>query len=89
MQVTYGGHMANINLRRSVNNFRVIQVSGNNPNPPSFSGSSDPAGTEVTLEEGNYNVDEQAPPNPPGLVLQPPNFSPGCSGTISAGQSVK
>ena len=67
----------------------TIEVSGNNPNPPSFPGSSDPAGTEVTLEEGNYNVDEStAPPSPPGLVLQPPNFSPGCSGTISTGQSV-
>jgi hypothetical protein len=63
----------------------MIEVSGNNPNPPSFPGSE--VGTEVTLEEGDYNVNEHAPPNPPGLILQPPDLSGECTGTIALGES--
>ena len=56
----------------------IIDVSGNNANPSSFQGSAD--GTVVTLEEGDYNVDEsQTPPNPVGLILQPPDFSGECN----------
>ena len=66
----------------------MIQVLGKNPNPSFFADSSGSAGTEVTLEDGNHKFYEQALQIPPDLVLQPPNFSPGRSGTISAGQSV-
>ena len=40
----------------------TMHVTGNNPDPSSFSGSS--SGTTVTLNPGNYNVAEDVPATP-------------------------
>jgi YVTN family beta-propeller protein len=58
----------------------TITVSGNNPSPSSFSGSS--SGTSVTLRAGSYKVTETEGPS--GYTT---SYSSGCSGTIDAGQT--
>jgi hypothetical protein len=58
----------------------TIGVTGNNPSPSSFPGSS--SGTEVTLGQGSYQVTET------GIADNyNPTYSSACSGTISAGQT--
>jgi hypothetical protein len=65
-------------------NFRM-QVTGNNPIPASFNGSSQ--GTVVTLGPGEYDVSESTPPPaPPGLTLVTAR-STDCTGNISEGDS--
>jgi len=62
-------------------------VTGNDPNPETFPGSS--SGVVVTLGAGSYEVQE----NPPSIIAPPFNVSietiktGDCSGTISAGDS--
>ncbi len=56
----------------------TITVTGNNPSPNSFSGSS--SGTSVTLRAGNYKVTEIRGPS--GYTT---SYSSGCSGTASGG----
>ncbi len=63
----------------------TLSVSGNNPSPSLFPGSSQ--GTFVRLNSGMYSVSEKSPSNPPGLTLQT-SFSPGCNGAISSGESL-
>lgn len=59
-----------------------IQVTGNNPVPSSFDGSS--SATTVNLGPGNYQVNvATAPPNPPGLS----RTLDLCNGQIGAGQT--
>jgi YVTN family beta-propeller protein len=67
----------------------TITVSGNNPTPSSFDGSS--SGTTVTVNEGSYNVEEEegpyiSPDYVPGRYT--PSYSSGCAGTIQAGETV-
>ncbi|MBI4173617.1 MAG: DUF4215 domain-containing protein, partial [Candidatus Aenigmarchaeota archaeon] len=57
----------------------TINVSGNSPLPATFPGSA--SGTNVTLDAGFYNVSESGPA---GYAA---NFSSGCSGTISIGET--
>ena len=58
----------------------TIGVTGNNPSPSQFPGSS--SGTTVTLGQGSYQVTET------GIVANyDPTYSSDCSGTISAGQT--
>ena len=64
----------------------TINVAGNNPMPSSFPGSS--MGTPVSVEPGMYEVTEVAPATPPGLIVQPPEFSPDCTRDIVAGQDL-
>src|SRR5262249_36786515 len=59
----------------------TISVSGNNPKPASFSGSS--AGTPVTLQAGKYNVSSSTAD---GYTT---TYSSGCSGSISEGRTIK
>src|SRR5215213_5853325 len=67
----------------------TITVSGNNPTPSSFTGSS--SGTTVTVNEGAYNVKEEE-----GLYISPdyvpgrytPSYSSECAGTIQAGETL-
>ena len=61
-------------------------VSGENPNPSSFQGSS--IGTPVSLEPGEYDVTEVAPNLPAPIVTVPPVFSADCSGEIESGQEL-
>jgi hypothetical protein len=63
----------------------TMNVAGNNPSPSSFPGSS--PGTVVTLEEGQYDVTEMAPPTPPGVEFDGGAFSTDCTGDINAGES--
>lgn len=63
----------------------TLSVSGNNPSPSSFPGSDQ--GTFIRLDPGAYSVSERSPFNPPGFTLQT-SFSPGCSGSISSGESL-
>jgi YVTN family beta-propeller protein len=58
----------------------TISVTGNNPSPSSFSGSS--SGTSVTLRAGSYKVIETERPS--GYTT---SYSSGCSGTLDAGQT--
>ncbi len=58
----------------------TITVTGNNPSPSSFSGSS--SGTSVTLRAGSYKAIETERPS--GYTT---SYSSGCSGTIDAGQT--
>ncbi|MFL6362307.1 MAG: beta-propeller fold lactonase family protein [Nitrososphaeraceae archaeon] len=58
----------------------TITVTGNDPSPSSFSGSS--SGTSVTLRPGNYKVTETERPS--GYTTR---YSSGCSGTLDAGQT--
>jgi hypothetical protein len=71
----------------------TITVTGNNPTPSTFQGSTE--STLVTLEPGTFSLDESGPISPPGLIAigsgdcvgakQPPVPS-NITGTISAGQ---
>jgi YVTN family beta-propeller protein len=58
----------------------TITITGNNPSPSSFSGSS--SGTSVTLRAGSYKVTETERPS--GYTTR---YSSGCSGTVDAGQT--
>jgi YVTN family beta-propeller protein len=58
----------------------TITVTGNNPSPSSFSGSS--SGTSVTLRPGNYKVTETKGPS--GYTT---SYSPACSDKLDAGQT--
>src|SRR5215213_1430803 len=67
----------------------TITVSGNNPTPSSFAGSS--SGTTITVNEGTYNVKEEEGPYTstdyvPGRYT--PSYSSECAGTIQAGETV-
>ncbi|HEX7207530.1 MAG TPA: beta-propeller fold lactonase family protein [Nitrososphaeraceae archaeon] len=67
----------------------TITVSGNNPTPSSFAGSS--SGTTITVNEGTYNVKEEegpyiSPDYVPGRYT--PSYSSECAGTIQAGKTV-
>src|SRR5215203_1702037 len=67
----------------------TITVSGNNPTPSSFAGSS--SGTTITVNEGTYNVKEEegpyiSPDYVPGRYT--PSYSSECAGTIQAGETV-
>ncbi|MDQ4018007.1 MAG: hypothetical protein M3129_05645, partial [Thermoproteota archaeon] len=66
----------------------TITVSGNNPTPSSFAGSS--SGTTVTVNEGTYNVKEEGPYISPDYVpgRYTPSYSSECAGTIQAGKTV-
>src|SRR5918996_1019682 len=66
----------------------TITVSGNNPTPSSFAGSS--SGTTVTVNEGSYNVKEEGPYTSPDYVpgRYTPSYSSECAGTIQAGKTV-
>jgi hypothetical protein len=57
-----------------------ITVSGNNPSPRTFSGSS--SGTTVTLKPGKYSVSASY------LSGYTTSYSSGCSGSISGGKSI-
>jgi len=63
----------------------TMNIGGNNPSPSSFPGS--PQGTVVTLEPGQYDVTEMAPPTPPGVEFDGGTFSVDCTGDIAAGES--
>jgi hypothetical protein len=63
----------------------TMNVEGNNPSPSSFPGSSQ--GTIVTLEPGQYEVTEIAPPTPPGVEFDGGTFSADCTGDINVGES--
>jgi YVTN family beta-propeller protein len=58
----------------------TITITGNDPSPSSFSGSS--SGTSVTLRPGSYKVIETERPS--GYTTR---YSSGCSGTLDAGQT--
>ena len=58
----------------------TISVTGNNPSPSSFSGSS--SGTSVTLRAGSYKVTETERPSGYTTI-----YSSGCSGTLDAGET--
>jgi YVTN family beta-propeller protein len=67
----------------------TITVSGNNPTPSSFAGSS--SGTTITINEGSYNVKEEegpyiSPDYVPGRYT--PSYSSECAGTIEAGETM-
>ena len=67
----------------------TITVSGNNPTPSSFAGSS--SGTTITVNEGSYNVKEEegpyiSPDYVPGRYT--PSYSSECAGTIQAGETM-
>jgi hypothetical protein len=57
----------------------TIRVTGNNPTPSTFQGSS--SGTTVTLGQGSYQVIETP------IADYTPTYSSECSGSISAGQT--
>ena len=57
-----------------------ITVTGGNPSPATFPGEADP-GTEVSVDAGNYSVDEG---NHDGYTK---SLSGGCSGTIANGET--
>jgi hypothetical protein len=57
-----------------------IHVTGNNPNPPNFAGST--TGIDVTLSPGAFNVTETLPT----VGIFASSFIGDCSGTIAAGQ---
>jgi hypothetical protein len=64
-----------------------ITVFGENPNPISFEGSA--TGRLVTLEPGEYHVDEtEAPILPSPIITLEPAYSADCSGQIEAGQEL-
>lgn len=63
----------------------TMNVAGNDPSPSSFPGSS--AGTVVTIEPGQYDITEIAPPTPPGVEFDGGTFSMDCTGDINAGES--
>lgn len=63
-----------------------IEVTGNNPVPPSFQASS--TGVDVKLEPGEYSVDETSFPDLPAGVIHTEAFSEECSGTINAGETI-
>ena len=63
----------------SASNF-TMQVTGNNPTPASFPGSS--SGVNVNLGNGDFSVNELVPNAREGLVLATTR-SPDCSGTMS------
>ncbi len=58
----------------------TISVTGNSPTPSSFSGSS--LGNTVTLKPGTYSVTESS------ILGYTATYSSGCSGSISAGQTL-
>jgi hypothetical protein len=58
----------------------AIHVTGNNPNPPNFAGST--TGIDVTLGSGAFNVTETAPTG----SFFTSSFIGDCAGTIAAGQ---
>ncbi len=60
----------------------TITVSGNNPSPKSFPGSS--SGTPVTLRSGSYKVTEDN-----GITGYSTSYSSGCSGDASGGVPIK
>jgi hypothetical protein len=62
-----------------------MNVDGNDPSPSSFPGSSQ--GTVVTIEPGQYDVTEIAPPTPLGVKFDGGTFSTDCTGDISDGES--
>jgi hypothetical protein len=59
----------------------IVSVSGKNPTPKSFSGSS--SGTSVTLNAGKYKVTASGPSD------YTTSYSSGCSGTASGGTPIK
>ena len=59
----------------------TITVTGNNPNPASFSGSA--SGTTVTLKPGKYSVSSSS------ISGYSTSYSSGCSGSISGGKNIK
>ncbi len=64
----------------------TISVSGNNPSPASFSGSTD--GITVQLRAGKFSVIEEGPISSdyvPGKYT--PNYSADCNGTIKSGET--
>src|ERR671938_506162 len=61
----------------------IVSVSGNNPSPKSFSGSS--SGTSVTLKAGGYQVIEEND----GTAGYSVSYSSGCSGTANGGVPTK
>ncbi|HYY49641.1 MAG TPA: hypothetical protein VE643_02125 [Nitrososphaeraceae archaeon] len=61
----------------------TLSVSGNNPSPRSFSGSS--SGTSVTLKAGGYQVIEEND----GTSGYSVSYSSGCSGTANGGVPIK
>jgi hypothetical protein len=63
----------------------TMNVDANNPDPSSFQGSD--AGTTVSLEPGPYDVTEEFPAPPAGVVVTR-DLSPGCSGNIESGQEL-
>jgi hypothetical protein len=69
----------------SVSDFTMKFRNTQDPKPPSFDGNS--AGVDVTLGDGNYDVDFSFPNIPQGLVLYP-RLSSNCKGTITGGQSI-
>ncbi len=58
----------------------TISVTGNSPKPSSFSGSS--LGSTITLKPGTYSITESS------VLGYTATYSSGCSGSISAGQTV-
>ena len=73
-----------LELCPSPNEF-TMNVAGNDPSPSSFPGSSQ--GTVVTIEPGQYDVTEVAPPTPPGVEFDGGTFSTDCTGDIALGES--
>lgn len=73
-----------LELCPSPNEF-TMNVAGNDPSPSSFPGSSQ--GTVVTIEPGQYDVTEVAPPTPPGVEFDGGTFSTDCTGDIATGES--
>jgi hypothetical protein len=59
----------------------MIFVAGNNPSPNNFAGSS--SGTSVSIQPGNYRIIEAS------MAGYTTTYSSGCSGSISAGQTIK
>src|SRR5262245_63441108 len=57
----------------------TLSVTGNNPTPPSFDGSS--SGTTVTLQPGRYSVTEKPLPD------YTSSSSNDCTGNVQAGQT--
>ncbi|MGN6347689.1 MAG: hypothetical protein ACTHME_08305, partial [Candidatus Nitrosocosmicus sp.] len=58
----------------------TITVSGKNPDPPSFAGST--SGTTVTLKPGRYSVSSST------ISGYTTTYSSGCSGSISGGKNI-
>jgi hypothetical protein len=64
----------------------VCDTQGNCENVDTFPGSSE--GTTLTLEPGIYRFDGEEADIPPNLDIAEVDLSPGCTGTIQAGQEI-